>query len=133
MFKHVRSYSRFILLESKQDGSSFLKDLNNIVTELTSKVNSDEDCVRVTEELKEYIDQNKNEHIFPNLSNTDFIIEMLEILKTWKEKCIQGLANYEISSQGSYDDFDDFETSSPDELNFDDLESMDMEDDPFEA
>ncbi len=133
MFKHVKSYSRFILLESKQDGSDFLKDLNDTVAKLTSEVNSDEDCVRVTERLKEYMDQHKDQHIFPNLSNTDFIVKFLEILKPWKETCIQGLANYEISSQGSYNDFDDFEAGSSDELNFDDLESMDMDDDPFEA
>lgn len=134
MFKHIKPYSRFILLESaKQYSSSFLEGLEKNVTHLLSNIKNDDDCVKVTEELKEFIDQNKKEHIIPNLSEPEFIVSMLEILKPWKETCAKSLAAHEIKD--SYDDLDDFETSNITDLDLEDLGSIDinMEDDPFEA
>ena len=104
--KHLKSYQRFLLLESIETSRSFLTGLEETVN---GAISSGVDATAATDSIRDYINKNKEE-INSNLGDTVFVKNLLTILKPWHETYSDDLARTELADLASdginTDDFD---------------------------
>lgn len=127
--KHLRTYEKYLILESVSEGSDLLSELTKIVDQA---VGSSADAKAATEMIKSFTDENKEE-ILKNISDPAFTKAMLAILAKWSEKYGKELDasefDYVTSGEdiGGEDELGEYLPSDLDEIP-DDMEFEDDED-----
>lgn len=109
MLKHLKTYQKYLLFESAGSGKSFLMELDSVVNQA---VDSQDDAITSTDNIRYFIDQNKKE-IADNMTSSEFIKSLLTVLKKWHDKYANELEASEFDyltgdqmpdSQGEEDD-----------------------------
>jgi hypothetical protein len=128
--KHLRTYEKYLILESVSEGSDLLNELTKVVDQV---VNSSMDAKAATEMIKSFTDENKEE-IIKNITDTSFTKAMLTILSKWSGKYGEELDasrfDYVTSGEdiGGEDELEEYLPSdideTPDDIEFEDEEDL---------